>query len=260
MSPTPDALLKLIWLASPVLPVGGFSYSEGLEAAVDSGLVRDESQARRWLVDQLRLALARSDLPVVADAIRAWRGGGPADVDVDVDVEPADRRVANLARIEALNDWVRTTRETQELRQQTEQMGRSLHEWLRIQQAGAPGAVDADVDADIDPRIAQLGALRPAPTWPVAHALALARSGAPLQQALLAHGFGWAENMVQAALKAVPLGQSAGQRILAALVEALPAAIEQAMRLDDTTRQAHTPMLAILSARHEGQYSRLFRS
>ncbi|MDP4300829.1 urease accessory protein UreF [Leptothrix discophora] len=251
MSPTPDALLKLIWLASPVLPVGGFSYSEGLEAAVDGGQVRDEAGARRWLVDQLRLALARSDLPVVAEAIRAWRGG------VD-DVEPGNDRRADLARIEALNTWVRTTRETLELRQQTEQMGRSLHEWLRIQQAGKADEHGAVVDADA--RIAQLGALKPAPTWPVAHALALARSGAPLQQALLAHGFGWAENMVQAALKAVPLGQSAGQRILAALVEALPAAVEQAMTLDDTTRQAHTPMLAILSARHEAQYSRLFRS
>ncbi|MGY0195945.1 urease accessory protein UreF [Leptothrix sp. BB-4] len=251
---TSDALLKLIWLASPVLPVGGFSYSEGLEAAVDAGHVRDEAQARRWLVDQLRLALARSDLPVVAEAIRAWRGGQD-------DAEPAEGRRADLARIEALNDWVRTTRETQELRQQSEQMGRSLHEWLRIQQAGAPGKADEHGDrVDDDERVGQLGALKPAPTWPVAHALALARSGAPLQQALLAHGFGWAENMVQAALKAVPLGQSAGQRILAALVEALPAAVEQAMTLDDTTRQAHAPMLAILSARHEAQYSRLFRS
>ncbi|RZS52074.1 urease accessory protein UreF [Sphaerotilus mobilis] len=254
-SPAPldaTALLKLIWLASPVLPVGGFSYSEGLEAAVDAGLVRDEAAARRWLVDQLRLGLARSDLPVVADAIRAWRGGN------DNRESPQDGH-ADLTRIEALNTWVRTTRETQELRQQTEQMGRSLHEWLRIQQAGAPGMAD-EHDHPADPRIAQLGALKPAPTWPVAHALALARSGAPLQQALLAHGFGWAENMVQAALKAVPLGQSAGQRILAALVDALPAAIDHAMTLDDQTRQAHTPMLAILSARHEAQYSRLFRS
>lgn len=257
---SPDALLKLIWLASPVLPVGGFSYSEGLEAAVDAGHVRDEAQARRWLVDQLRLALARSDLPVVAEAIRAWRGGLDDD-------EPADGRGADLDRIEALNTWVRTTRETQELRQQTEQMGRSLHEWLRIQQAGAPGTGPMPGKADEhghpgggDARIAQLGALKPAPTWPVAHALALARSGAPLQQALLAHGFGWAENMVQASLKAVPLGQSAGQRILAALVAALPDAVAHAMTLDDAGRQAHTPMLAILSARHEAQYSRLFRS
>lgn len=94
----------------------------------------------------------------------------------------------------------------------------------------------------------------------MAFALAIACSGAPLREALLAHAFGWAENMVQAALKAVPLGQSAGQRLLAKLVGTIPDAVEQALRLPDNGRQAHAPMLAILSARHEAQYSRLFRS
>jgi urease accessory protein len=239
-----SALLQLMWLASPALPVGGFSYSEGLEAAVEAGLVTNENQARVWLVDQLHLALARADLAVVAQAIPAWRGddgNGAADVE----------------RIEALNRWVRITRESGEFRQQTEQMGRSLLEWLRTQDAAR---VAGDVDQAADPRLAQLAALKPAPTWPVAHALALARTDSPLREALLAHGFGWAENMVQASLKTVPLGQSAGQRILAVLVQALPAAVDTALALDDDQRQAHTPMLAILSAQHEAQYSRLFRS
>ena len=103
-------LLQLMWLASPALPVGGFSYSEGLESAVDAGLVHDEASASDWLVDQLLLSLARSDLAVVAQAIPAWRSH-------------------DLARITALNDWVLQTRETAELRQQTEQMGRSLLTW-----------------------------------------------------------------------------------------------------------------------------------
>jgi len=77
---------------------------------------------------------------------------------------------------------------------------------------------------------------------------------------LLAFAFGWAENMVQAALKAVPLGQSAGQRILGRLSLEIPAAVDHAMQLADGERQAFTPMLAILSAQHETQYSRLFRS
>ena len=94
----------------------------------------------------------------------------------------------------------------------------------------------------------------------MAFALAAAQTGAPLREALLAFAFGWAENMVQAALKSVPLGQSAGQRILAALVEAIPPAIDHAMTLADDDRQAFSPMLAILSAQHETQYSRLFRS
>ncbi len=223
-----NALLQLMWLASPALPVGGFSYSEGLEAAVEAGHVTDESQAATWLRDQLQLSLARSDLAVCAKAFRAWQ---------------RDDR----AHIAELNDWVTTTRETAEMRQQTQQMGRSLVEWLRNR-----GVEDARVDA--------LKALTPAPTWPIAFALAAAQTGAPLREALLSFGFGWAENMVQAALKSVPLGQAAGQRVLAALVEELPAAVDHALALMDSERQAFTPMLAILSAQHETQYSRLFRS
>jgi len=215
-------------LASPALPVGGFSYSEGLEAAVEAGLVRDETQAGDWLLDQLHLSLARADLPVVAQAVPAWR-----TLDMD--------------RIQALNDWVQRTRESAELRQQTQQMGRSLAEWLKNRDTP-------------DDRIALLAALRPAPTWPVAFALAAGLSGAPLRDVLLAFGFGWAENMVQAAMRSVPLGQSAAQRMLARLIESLPGAVQPAAGLSDDERQAFTPMLAILSAQHETQYSRLFRS
>jgi urease accessory protein len=225
---TPRALLELMQLASPALPVGGFSYSEGLEAAVETGLVRGEAQAGDWLVDQLQLSLERADLPVLAQALPAWQAH-------------------DLARIAELNDWVGQTRESAELRQQTQQMGRSLAEWLKNR-------------ATPDERVAQLAALRPAPTWPVAFALAAAQSGAPARDVLLAFGFGWAENMVQAAMRSVPLGQSAAQRMLARLIDALPGAVLRAAALGDDQRQAFTPMLAILSAQHETQYSRLFRS
>ncbi|MES2100302.1 MAG: urease accessory protein UreF [Pseudomonadota bacterium] len=227
------ALLQLMWLASPALPVGGFSYSEALEAAVESGHVTGEAQAGAWLRDQLQLSLARSDLAVVAKAFKAWARD-------------------DVAHITELNTWVTTTRETAELRQQTEQMGRSMVEWLKNRK-DTP-------EQPVDPRVAQLKALAPAPTWPVAFALAAQQTGAPLREALLSFAFGWAENMVQAALKAVPLGQSAGQRILASLVGEIPAAVDRAAALMDSERQAFTPMLAILSAQHEMQYSRLFRS
>jgi len=223
------ALLQLMWLASPALPVGGFSYSEGLESAVEAGHIGSEADAAAWLRDQLELSLARSELAVCAKAFKAWQRD-------------------DAATIAELNTWVTTTRETMEQRQQTQQMGRSLVEWLKNRGDTA------------DPRVTLLKALTPAPTWPVAFALAAAQTGAPLREALLSFGFGWAENMVQAALKAVPLGQSAGQRVLAALAEALPAAVDHAIALMDSERQAFTPMLAILSARHETQYSRLFRS
>jgi len=220
-------LLQLIWLASPALPVGGFSYSEVLEAAVDAGRMRDEAQTAQWLSDQLALTLARSDLAVVAQAVAAWR---------------AD----DAARIVALNDWVLATRESAELRQQSEQMGRSMLEWLKNREARGDLAV--------------LAGLEPAPSWPLAFAYAAARTGATPRDALLSFAFGWAENMVQAALKAVPLGQNAGQRVLARLAHEIPDAVEHALALPEAERQAFSPMLAILSARHESQYSRLFRS
>lgn len=237
MTPAPVATalsqLQLMWLASPALPVGGFSYSEGLEAAVDAGFVTTGEQAADWLHDQLWLGQARGDLAALAQAIPAWRSG-------------------DLARVRELNDWVLRTRETAELRQQTQQMGRSLLEWLR-QLPPWPDMSDAVQD--------HIRAMQSwPPTWPVAFGLAAAQTAAPVRDCLLACAFGWAENMAQAAIKAVPLGQTAGQRILARLVQAIPAAVDHALHLPDDQRQAFTPMLAILSARHETQYSRLFRS
>src|SRR5665213_3452499 len=179
--PAPS-LLQLIWLASPALPVGGFSYSEGLESAVDRAGVATETIASDWLLDQLHLTLARGDLAVVAKAIPAWRRG-------------------DLAHVGELNAWVLHTRETSELRLQTGQMGQSLLLWLRNQATTSPSQLAA---------CAQMP-----PTYPVTFALAASATQASVRDCLLAFAFGWAENMVQAAVKSVPLGQNAGQRILA---------------------------------------------
>lgn len=225
--PADRALLRLIWLASPALPIGGFSYSEGLEAAVDTQRVRNAEDAADWISAQLHLTLARSDLPVIAQALRAWR-------------------TEDHERVRSLNQWVLATRETAELRLQTEQMGRSLREWLRHL---------PDANAEV---LAFANTLEP--TYPVMFALAACDSGATEHDVLLACAFGWAENLVQAALKAVPLGQTAGQRILARLAAEIPEAVTSALAVTDNTRQAFSPMLAILSSRHETQYSRLFRS
>ncbi len=222
------ALLGLMRLASPALPVGGFSYSDVLEAAVEAALVHDEPSALLWLRDQLHLSLARADLPLVAAAHSAWaRHDAP--------------------RITELNTWLLITRESRELRAQTEQMGRSMLEWLRQQTLA-------------DERVAILAALSPSPTWPMAFALAAVQTGAAAHESLLAYGFSWAENQVQAALKSVPLGQSAGQRILAQLAQELAPLAQTALTLGDEQRQAFAPLLAIRSSQHETQYSRLFRS
>jgi len=222
-----SSLMQLMWLASPALPVGGFSYSECLEAAVNNALVATEKEASDWLVEQLHTSVARADLAVIAQAVSAWQ-------------------TSNGERIAQLNAWILQTRESSELRAQTLQMGRSLLEWLRNHTTAQPE------------QIALLAKLQP--TYPLAFALAASATGAPLRDCLLTYAFGWAENMMQAAIKAVPLGQSAGQRILSALAAAIPAAVDHALSLNDDTRQAFSPMLAILSAQHENQYSRLFRS
>jgi len=226
-----SSLLQLIWLASPALPVGGFSYSEGLESAVEHGWIHDETSAADWLVDQLHLSQARGDLSVVAQALPLW---------------PEHLAPSENAGLHALNDWVLATRESFEMRLQTEQMGRSLLDWLRNQGTATPSTL-------------RLCAQLP-PTYPLVMALALSLAKAPVHQALQAFAFGWAENMTQAALKSMPLGQSAGQRILARLAQEIPSAVDHAMALRDDERQAFCPMLAIASARHETQYSRLFRS
>ncbi len=227
MLPQDAPLMGLLWLASPALPVGGFSYSEGLEAAIEHGLVSNESTCAAWLVDQLWVTQVRGDLAVVAQAMLAW-----SELD--------------LVRLRALADWVMVTRESAEMRLQTEQMGRSMRDWLSNQHPHDHPALQL---------LAQL-----TPNYPMVQALAMTLFGAQAEQALQAYAFGWVENMIQAALKALPLGQSAGQRVLAQLVREIPSAARTALHLPDDERQAFSPMLAILSSRHEIQYSRLFRS
>lgn len=221
------SLLQLIWLASPALPVGSFSYSDGLEAAVDSSWIVTEMDVTQWLIDQLHLALARGDLAVIAKTIAGWRDG-------------------DIETVRELNNWVLQTRESSEFKRQTEQMGRSLLEWLRNHHTADPAQIEY---------CAQMQ-----PTYPITFALAVSNTQAAVEDCLLAFAFGWAENMVQSAIKSVPFGQATGQRILACLTQEIPAAVDYAMGLTDSERQAFTPMLAILSAQHEIQYSRLFRS
>ncbi len=215
------ASLRLMWLASPALPIGAFSYSEGLESAVEHDIVRDEAGAADWLSAQLAL-LARGDMAALAEGIQAWQQ-------------------EDEAALAALSTWIDCTRDGAEARLQSEQMGQSLLHWARGQ-----GLVDA----------LSVGL----PHYVFVMARVLATLDLPLDQVLRAQAFGWAENQVQAALKAVPLGQSAGQRVLARLATEIPAAVARAMAAPIAERQIFAPMLSILAARHETQYSRLFRS
>ena len=164
----------------------------------------------------------------------------------------------DAARITILNAWVLQTRESSELRAQSVQMGKSLLDWLKNHTTATPSQIAALAGAAQGAQTAQSrqdATVALEPTYPLAYALAASATGAPLRECLLAYAFGWAENMVQAAIKSVPL-----QRILSALTAEIPAAVDHALAVTDDTRQAFAPMLAILSSQHEVQYSRLFRS
>ncbi|MDX1374281.1 MAG: urease accessory UreF family protein [Burkholderiales bacterium] len=216
-------LARLLQLASPTLPVGAFSYSQGLEAAVEAGLVHDRASAERWIGDVLALSLARMEAPILARLIAAWRAG-------------------DAAAAARWNEVFLASRETQELRAETAQMGYSLRGLLAQLEDATP-----------------LEALEEA-SFPAAFAWAAARWGIDAHDALVAYLWAWLENQVMAALKAVPLGQTDGQRILRALGARLETLAREAAVLDDDGLGGWAPGLAMLSSRHETQYSRLFRS
>ena len=223
-------LVRLLQLASPALPVGAYTYSQGLEWAVESGLVRTEAEAAAWIGELLEWSLARFEAPLLARQLVAWSQGDDAEV----------------AR---LNDDFLASRETAELRAETVQMGWSLVRLL----------AELDAFAALPGWRGRLLAIE-APCFPTVWSAAAAAWQIPADQALAAYLWAWAENQVMAAVKAVPLGQSAGQRLLATLGERIPALAQGALALPEAAWSNYTPGLAIASCRHETQYTRLFRS
>jgi urease accessory protein len=222
------ALARLLQLASPALPVGAFSYSQGLEWAIEEGTVHDEASTLAWIGDLLEHNLGRFEAPLLARLIAAWQDG-EADA------------------VRQLNDLHIASRESAELRAETLQMGYSLVRLLR-----ELGDFPADKLAALD-ALGETG-------FPAAWSVAAATWDIPAEEALTAYLWAWAENQVMAALKAVPLGQSAGQRILLGLGARLPAIAQRAPTLDPEAWSNLAPGFALASCRHETQYSRLFRS
>jgi urease accessory protein len=222
------ALVRLLQLASPLLPIGAYSYSQGLEWAVASGAVGDAAGARAWIGDTLELVIAPGEAAVT------WRALEAAQQD-------------DWPELAEWNDWFRASRETAELRAETEQMGASL---VRL-------ASDLEL---LDPAArAATDTLAPV-TLPAAYALIARGFSVPADAALTAYIWSWLENQVLAAIKTIPLGQLAGQRLLAELGARIPAATLMARALAAVDVSSFAPGLALASSRHETQYSRLFRS
>lgn len=204
-------LARLLQLASPALPVGAYSYSQGLEAAIEAGQVKDAPTAQAWIADVLELSVVRMEAQVLRAQI----------------AEPTQAR----------NDFFVATRETAELRAETLQMGQALARLL--------GALGIEVAID-------------EPAFTTSFAIAARRWKIEPREAVVAYLWSWLENQVLAAVKAVPLGQTAGQKILLALGERLGELAD--FELAEAQWSNLAPGLALLSARHETQYSRLFRS
>jgi urease accessory protein len=221
-------LTALLHLASPALPIGAFSYSQGLEAAIEAQLITNADTARDWIASGLSDVLAHGELPFLAHQMERWR--------------TRDAQALRTANSEFL-----ASRESAELRRETEQMGWSLRQLCVSLEWG---------DAERRETLASITPL----AQPTAFAFAAFAHDVAPDAALAAYAFSWVENQAAAALKAVPLGQVAGQRIIVALRGPIDAAVTRALATSPEDINTFAPQLGILSARHESQYSRLFRS
>lgn len=221
----PLGRLRLMQLVSPALPIGAFTYSQGLEWAVEAGWVRDVATLADWLEGLMDDGLAQLELPILHRLYRACTQQDTAEID----------------------RWGRqlyASRETRELRAEEHNRARALITLL----------ADLQIPQAANWR-EQLIHCQAAP-----FALAAVHWNIGLEDCLLGYAWGWLENQIAAAIKLVPLGQTDGQRVQLQLARRLPATVERALLITDEDIGAGAPALAIASARHETQYTRLFRS
>jgi urease accessory protein len=253
------SLLCLLQLTSPALPIGAYSYSEGLETLVDSGTINDRHSLEHWLNQELRYGAIRLETAVMA---RTFRGASMGD----------------LEALSYWNAWLSAARETEELRHQSWQMGNSLLRLAQdIQPPHSPGKGGFCTKVTGEPQ--ELSA-KPAPTQGLAACglVTLANAcGSPCNLAcafglvaaywqidLLAASLGylhsWAFNLINAGVKLIPLGQTAGQQLLLNLHPTLTHVAQEILTLDDDNLNTCGWGLALASMAHEVQYTRLFRS
>ena len=222
------AFSRLLQLASPMLPVGAYSYSQGLEWAIECGEVHDLASAKIWISDALVIYQGRYELPVLYWQYQAWQSD-------------------DMAAVKEWDAYFKAGRDTSESLAETRQMGYSLCRLLNDL-----GSLPADFMLNIND-LAN-------PAFPTVYAGITHQWAISAQDMLKAYAWSWVENQVSAAMKTVPLGQVAGQKILLELGALLPQIVADAMQLEDAEISNFTPGLSIAGCRHEKQYSRLFRS
>lgn len=217
------AQFRLWQLISPALPVGAYAYSQGLETAIDEGWVHDEASAVNWIAGIVQHSLLQVDVPVLARLYQAW---------LDDDMQA----------VQQWNGFLLAMRESAELREEDRQLGLALARLLN------------------DLGFEQAYFNRQACCFVSLFSLAAVKWQIPLREAASGLAWTWCENQVAAAIKLVPLGQTAGQRILGELIAVLDKGLTRGLNLNDDDIGAVLPGLAMASAWHETQYSRLFRS
>lgn len=216
-------LIRLLHLASPALPIGGFHFSQGLEYAVERRWVQDESSAADWIEGLAQRAVGQLDLPILMRLHDAWIAG-------------------DAERAEVWNEVLVAARETAELRAEDLHMGAALAKVVR--------------EHELDFAAAALER----PAYATVFAFACVRWGVSREDTSSAFAWMWAESQVLAAVKLVPLGQTSGQRMLHRLALLLPEIVRRAAAMADEEIGVGTLMHGVASAQHETQYTRLFRS
>jgi urease accessory protein len=219
------ALLRLLQLVSPGLPIGMYSYSQGMESAMADGWLTSSEEVKAWLHGIMNNTFAYVDLPILARLYEAWQSGDEA----------------------ALAYWrvcLPAYRETAELRLEDRQCGQALARLLVSLGFTEIQSWSRDPDA----------------TLAAVFAFAAVRWGVAKKHTLMGYLWSWLENQVLCAVKLVPLGQVAGQKLLLNLADDIPALVERGLNLTDDDIGGSAFSLALASSRHEMQYSRLFRS
>jgi len=234
----PESRLRLLQLVSPALPVGAFSYSEGLEVLVQEGRLCDGAALGQWLRAELErgtLTLEAAALAELRQALNGWRQGNGQD--------------QHLAVLE-LDGWLLALREAPEVRAQQRQMGASLLQLLADLGWPLPvGVADAPVPAT-----------RPQLSWPAAFAwagLCLEIGSPELEEAYL---YGWTANQISAAVRLVPLGATEGQRLQLQLAPLIAERATELAATDPRDLWNGGVGAGLAQLRHAELYSRLFRS
>ena len=220
-----SSLLKLMRLTSPSLPIGGYSYSQGLEFAVSSGWVHDVSTASDWIQGLLKNSLVNLDLPILKRLYQSWQE-------------------SNLEKVAYWNDFILASRDSHELQEEDRQLGKALARLL----------------VDLELEDAKDFLKPPCGGFLALYSLAVVKWDISLNDAASGFLWMWSENQVLCAIKLIPLGQTDGQKILSVLIETISQVTERGLNLSDDDIGYTALGQGIASALHETQYTRLFRS